>query len=223
MTEPTTMEGFRKIPEENFRHTPDMGEISGFGGNYEKMCQDMLAAGVKWLHRRAQKTAFPNIYNEKYLSKVIVDASKGECTGAMHDNIMQKLVFIARFGWAKYCDEMRDIAAGQNGDVTVTPQDFAVPVAVPPTEYPTANQQEFDETGDNIPRVRSFGDRAVGNFNPSGDLVVDDIKRKYAQLIDILNFRRNDVDDPEIKRLCAVAITEAQTAQMWAVKAITFG
>ena len=34
-----------------YRHTEDMGEISGFGGGYEKLCQDMLNAGVRILNR----------------------------------------------------------------------------------------------------------------------------------------------------------------------------
>lgn len=40
-----------------FKHTDDMGEISGFGGGYEAACQNMLSAGVKWLneHQNADR------------------------------------------------------------------------------------------------------------------------------------------------------------------------
>lgn len=69
----------------------------------------------------------------------------------------------------------------------------------------------------------TFGQKAVGrNFNPSNDPYVDKMKQHYADIIDQLNELRSQTDDPEVKRLCSVAITEAQGAQMWAVKAITW-
>jgi len=69
----------------------------------------------------------------------------------------------------------------------------------------------------------SFGEKAVGlSFNPGGDPEVAEAKRQYAGIIDQLNSLRERTDNPEVKRLCSVAITEAQGAQMWAVKAITW-
>ena len=32
---------------------------------------------------------------------------------------------------------------------------------------------------------------------------------------------RKTTESAEVKRMCSIAITEAQTAQMWAVKALT--
>lgn len=77
------------------------------------------------------------------------------------------------------------------------------------------------------PTQLSFGAKAVGlTFNPSGDTPaghnVDRIKRMSADLIDFCNNMRLGTDDPEIKRMLSVAITETQTAQMWAVKAATW-
>lgn len=73
-------------------------------------------------------------------------------------------------------------------------------------------------------RPMSFGERAVGlQFNPSNQTAVYQCKSKYAALIDQLEARRQSTDDAETKRLCSIAITEAQTAQMWAVKALTWG
>ena len=73
------------------------------------------------------------------------------------------------------------------------------------------------------PRELSFGEKAVGfSFNPSGLSQVELVKKHYADIIDILNDLRNSSESSEVKRLCSVAITEAQTAQMWAVKAITW-
>ena len=72
-------------------------------------------------------------------------------------------------------------------------------------------------------RELTYGEKAVGiTFNPSGNEMVGFVKEDYAKVIDILNDRREHSDNPEVKRLCSVAITEAQTAQMWAVKALTF-
>lgn len=71
---------------------------------------------------------------------------------------------------------------------------------------------------------QTFGQKAVGlSFNPSANPAVDSVKRKHADLIDDMNDLRTDVDDPEVKRMAAVAITHLQTAQMWAVKALTWG
>lgn len=69
----------------------------------------------------------------------------------------------------------------------------------------------------------SYGEKAVGlNFNPSNDLNVQTVKEAYASIINILNASRSETESAEEKRLYSIAITEAQTAQMWAVKAITW-
>ena len=71
---------------------------------------------------------------------------------------------------------------------------------------------------------QTFGEKAVGlSFNPSGDSLVDKVKGLYAGVIDDLALLRcSDGLSDEARRLCSIAITEAQTAQMWAVKAITW-
>ena len=69
----------------------------------------------------------------------------------------------------------------------------------------------------------TFGERAVGlTFNPSGDNTVSILKRDIAAFIDHCDQEREATDNPEIKRMYSVAITEAQTAQMWGVKAATW-
>lgn len=72
-------------------------------------------------------------------------------------------------------------------------------------------------------REMTYGEKAVGlTFNPSGDPTVNALKSGYAQVIDMLNDLRSATGDGEAKRLFSVAITEAQAAQMWAVKAVTW-
>ena len=67
----------------------------------------------------------------------------------------------------------------------------------------------------------SYGQKAVGlTFNPSGDDAVANCKQGFANLIDQMNDLRTGPG--EKTRLASVAITEAQGAQMWAVKALTW-
>lgn len=71
--------------------------------------------------------------------------------------------------------------------------------------------------------TQSFGQKAVGlSFNPSGIHEVDNCKKEFADVIDRMNYLREQTDNADVKRMCSIAITEAQTAQMWAVKAITW-
>lgn len=71
--------------------------------------------------------------------------------------------------------------------------------------------------------VDSFGGKAVGlHFNPSGKLAVQVIKIDCAELINEINQTKTDATDPEVKRMCSLAITHLQEAQMWAVKALTW-
>jgi len=81
----------------------------------------------------------------------------------------------------------------------------------------------------------SFGEKAVGlTFNPSGDEDVNRAKRLYAEIIDLAASLRSvepigchdgaltRIAQNEKNRLLSIAITEAQAAQMWLVKAITW-
>lgn len=71
-------------------------------------------------------------------------------------------------------------------------------------------------------RELTFGEKAVGlTFNPGGNPQVDIIKGAYAAIIDQLNDARR-IATADAARLYSIAITEAQSAQMWAVKAVTY-
>ena len=75
-------------------------------------------------------------------------------------------------------------------------------------------------------RPLSFGEKAVGlSFNPSGNKWVHDLKTTYAKVLDDLNSLREFAvsnGETEKARLFSVAITKAQGAEMWAVKAATW-
>lgn len=72
-------------------------------------------------------------------------------------------------------------------------------------------------------RPLTFGEKAVGlAFNPSGDPAVYACKAGFARLIDQMNDLRASATSPEVKRHASIAITEMESAQMRAVKALTW-
>lgn len=71
-------------------------------------------------------------------------------------------------------------------------------------------------------REMTFGEKVCGvSFNPGGREDVDKIKRTFADVVDLLNEHRIDAS-PDVARMLSIAITETQSAQMWAVKAVTW-
>lgn len=69
----------------------------------------------------------------------------------------------------------------------------------------------------------TFGQKAVGaSFNPSALPQVDRIKALYAEVIDVCNTERAAATSPDAKRHWSIAITDAEAAQMRAVKAATW-
>lgn len=72
----------------------------------------------------------------------------------------------------------------------------------------------------------TFGQKAVGlTFNPSGNSEVTKCKQGFANLINQLNDFRNDANpslSSDAKRHASIAITELESAQMRAVKALTW-
>jgi len=86
-------------------------------------------------------------------------------------------------------------------------------------------QSSFQHGSGDSAAPLTFGEKAVGlTFNVTSDPNVDAIKRMFASIIDQLHSLRMSLGDsnPEIFRMLSLAITEAQTAQMWAVKAVTW-
>jgi hypothetical protein len=72
-------------------------------------------------------------------------------------------------------------------------------------------------------RIPTYGEKACGvDFNPGGDALVATIKEEFAAIVTNLDELRTGDKNSEVNRMLSIAITEAQTAQMWAVKAITW-
>lgn len=111
------MGGAGETNEKKYVFTPSMGEISGFGGRYERACRVMLRSGLLWWdgHPTANPRfhTYKNIYgvccedndDAKALSKAVVDAAK-DCTGAMHQAVIGHIFFVRKHGWQKYVEMM---------------------------------------------------------------------------------------------------------------------
>jgi hypothetical protein len=86
-----------------------------------------------------------------------------------------------------------------------------VPEPPPSPREPAGFSQQQKE------KQMSLGeDRVRTKFNPSADGVVDKIKQKTAELIDLCETIKN-----KDQRLIALAQTHYEDAAMWAVKAAT--
>ncbi len=101
-----------------YKHTEDMGEISGFGGSYEADCQQMLHNGVTFLSNKEgvdfKIFTIKNVYgicdirgdDAKDIEAAVMDGID-DATGAMHQAVMSRLHYINKHGWEKYCEELR--------------------------------------------------------------------------------------------------------------------
>mgnify|MGYP001566961349 CR=1 FL=1 len=68
----------------------------------------------------------------------------------------------------------------------------------------------------------SLGEERVRlQFNPSGNPLVNEIKSRTAELINLCEDWKRTEPTPEGKRLMALAETAYEEASMWAVKAVT--
>lgn len=61
------------------------------------------------------------------------------------------------------------------------------------------------------------------DFNPSSDDKIGTFKRMMANAIDYCQTELIESSDPEAKRCFSIAMTELETAQMYAVKGIAKG
>lgn len=94
------------------------------------------------------------------------------------------------------------------------------------------NNAALSQGGGDLSEMKSrpltFGEKAVGiTFNVGGNESVNNIKSSCAAAIDVINqLREKEKSGQDVSgermRMYSVAITELQTAQMWAVKAATW-
>lgn len=92
-------------------------DISGMGSGYERTCQLMLKAGMKFLKKNPDfhfdYQGFKNVYGicfsdtpwAKDLDKILQKASNNNCTGAMHQCVIGHLSYIHKYGYKKWLKE----------------------------------------------------------------------------------------------------------------------
>ena len=103
------------IDEESFTTV----DISGMGGGYERTCQLMLRAGLKYLENKPNFVwdykGFENIYglywsdseNSKRLNAVLTKAVGGDCTGAMHQAVIGHLCYIHKHSYQSWLRQFK--------------------------------------------------------------------------------------------------------------------
>lgn len=103
-----------------YKFTSDMREITGFGGDYEKSCRDMVIAGIEFLEKNKldpEFSTYKNIYgiikenNEdaKKLTNAMYKAANYDCTGAMMQTCVSHVLYIKKNGWDKYVEKMKQL------------------------------------------------------------------------------------------------------------------
>lgn len=101
-----------------YQYTPEINEISGFGGVYKDMCRKMVIAGLEWFDQHPDSNpkfhGFKDVYgicmedndDAKALSDAIVSPSNNGCTGAMHQAAVSHVMWIHAHSWNEYVVEM---------------------------------------------------------------------------------------------------------------------
>ncbi len=103
-----------------YKFTPRMGQISGFGGSYEMTCRRMLNAGLVWLDDNPNANlvfksnanvigvVIDETEDDKELSDIIIKASGDDCTGAMHQAVISRIMWIRNYSWKNYVEKMKE-------------------------------------------------------------------------------------------------------------------
>lgn len=114
------MDGYATLSasDDRYRFEPGMGEISGFGGSYEDACRAMLRAGLLFWDEQPEGFS-PRYQGIKGVYGVCIDnnedarrldeailAATDDCTGAMHQAVVEHIFVIRRRGWPWYVAEM---------------------------------------------------------------------------------------------------------------------
>jgi len=105
------MESHKKLMEK-IKDEPSFEtvSVSGFGSGYERACQLMLRAGIKFLDENEFHFDYKTIKGvygicfsdtpwSKELDKILLDAVGGDCTGAMHQCVIGHLQQIKEHGY----------------------------------------------------------------------------------------------------------------------------
>lgn len=105
-----------KIKDEEPFETVD---VSGFGSGYERACQLMIQAGIKFLKDNEfhfDYYTYKGVYGictsdapwSKKLDDALMEAAGGDCTGAMHQCVIGHLQYIHKNGYDQWLKTAKD-------------------------------------------------------------------------------------------------------------------
>jgi hypothetical protein len=142
--------------------------------------------------------------------------------------------------WSETCVNLQ-VEAVEGGEAFAPTSVFVPPLGTRPEESPASGWYFLPDdfvalasakdpigrallfAGTEKQKTQTFGQKAVGlQFNPSNQDDVAMAKAEAAALIDRAHDLRQASASPEVKRMASLAITHAQEAQMWLVKAQTW-
>ncbi len=109
-----------------YEFTPEMGEISGFGGGYEEACRTMLKGACEWLD--SHPDADPRFHSYQNIEGVISEDNQDakslskattklvdDCSGAMKQATISAALWIHKNGWDAYVTKMSKRQKERNG------------------------------------------------------------------------------------------------------------
>ena len=86
----------------------------------------------------------------------------------------------------------------------------------------TAKKPEVKEEAPAVKEVTDIAPPAYRTLSVEDEARVNTAKSKFNDTISYLKALRDSQHGSEVQRMFSIAITEAETASMWAVKAITW-
>ncbi len=100
-----------------YKFVEGMGEISGFGGDYEKACRVMLDSGLQWFDEhpdadpkfQGNDAVYGLIIEDNDDAKALSDAVTKHidgCSGAMHHAVVGACLWIRKNSWDAYVAQM---------------------------------------------------------------------------------------------------------------------
>lgn len=99
-----------------YNYTDKCREISGFGGEYEQRCREMVKRGMEWcdkndvkdlsFHTHKNILGHINADNEKSLELEKYITEGIDCSGLMVQGVIQHIIFALNNGWEAYIKKM---------------------------------------------------------------------------------------------------------------------
>jgi hypothetical protein len=111
------------MKQQHFEFTEAMNEVSGYGGEYERICRAAICAGAKWFAEHLNADPIfdlggePHNADAEYLASAMRESTythddgrrsrlREALTPSMAETVMHHVFFIAKNGWNAYVRKM---------------------------------------------------------------------------------------------------------------------